>query len=87
MLGVAGSRCSVVLEKKKEKSKAYAGLGTSICPLPLYVRQPPAQHQAGKMEDKLGGPKKRNKRQNLLMGPEMFTIAYIRHLNSPEHFF
>lgn len=58
MLGVAGSRCSVVLEKKKEKSKAYAGLGTPICPLPLYVRQPPAQHQAGKMEDKLGGPKK-----------------------------
>lgn len=56
--GVVGSRCSVVLEKKKVKLRAATtGLVTSICPLPLYERQPPAKQQAGKMEDKLGGPK------------------------------
>lgn len=61
--GVVGSRCSVVLEKKKEKKKekvrlraATTGPVTSICPLPLYERQAPAQQHTGKMEDKLGGP-------------------------------
>lgn len=44
-------------KKKKEKVRLMLGWGTSICPLPLYARQPPAQHQAGKMEDGLGGPK------------------------------
>lgn len=62
--GVVGSRCSVVLEKKKRKKKkekvrlraATTGPVTSICPLLLYERQPPAQQHTGKMEDKLGGP-------------------------------
>jgi len=43
-------------EKKVRLRAATTGLVTSICPLLLYQRQPPAEKQAGKMEDKLGGP-------------------------------